>query len=47
MGKRIRKIYKHTYIHKSVKERYDSMGNYNPDPLTNYIEKYGWDNLTE
>ena len=47
MGKRIRKIYKHTYIHKSVKERYDSMGNYNPEPLTNYIEKYGWDNLTD
>ena len=47
LGDRVRKIYKHTFIHKSVKERYDSIRDYKPDPIKQYVKKYGWSNLTD
>jgi hypothetical protein len=47
LGKHIRRIPKHTLIHKSVQQRYEAMPDYRPATLTRFIEKYGWCNLTE
>jgi uncharacterized protein (DUF2235 family) len=45
LGKRIRRIPKHTFIHNSVRERYNRLGTYRPETLTRFINKYGWIHL--
>lgn len=47
LGKRKRRILKHTMIHSSVKDRYDQVSSYRPDTLTGYINKWGWNNIEE
>lgn len=47
LGKKIRKITPDTFIHRSVKERFDGNKDYRPKNLENYINEYGWENLTD
>ena len=47
LGKRVRKIPKHTFIHRSVRERYNRIATYRPETLTRFINKYGWSNLLD
>ena len=47
LGKRIRKIPKHTYIHNSVKERYESLADYRPETLERFLKSYNWINLLD
>jgi uncharacterized protein (DUF2235 family) len=44
LGLKKRTIVPETYLHVSVKERYDKM-KYNPKNLEDFVNKYGWNNL--
>jgi hypothetical protein len=45
LGKRERRIPASTYLHKSVKARWEAMPDYRPKPLVKFVEKYGWDKV--
>lgn len=47
LGKHNREILPHTFIHKSVKQRFTQMESYNPKELVKYVDKYGWNNIDE
>ncbi|MDF1674404.1 MAG: DUF2235 domain-containing protein [Vicingaceae bacterium] len=47
LGKKERKILPDTFIHYSVKERFEGDANYRPTNLLKYIGQYGWNNLTD
>lgn len=52
LGEHRRAIRTSHYIHRSVKDRYDGQpknttGKYRPEPLTRFIKKHGWINLTD
>jgi len=47
LGKRIRRIPRHTFIHRSVRERYDTLTDYRPETLTRFVDRYGWVNMVD
>lgn len=47
LGTHEREILSTTFIHVSVKERFDGNINYRPKNLLKYINQYGWNNLTD
>lgn len=47
LGKHEREIVPNTFIHSSVKQRFEAMSNYRPAKLVEYVNKFGWNNLTD
>lgn len=45
MGERVRKIPKSTFIHSSVKDRWEARTKYRPDNLDKFVKKHGWVNI--
>jgi uncharacterized protein (DUF2235 family) len=47
LGKHVRRIPRSTFIHSSVKERYERDPKYRPETLKKYLKKYGWDRVVD
>ena len=47
LGKYERRLYNYTNIHSSVKTRFENKPDYRPKMLLQFINKYGWANLTD